>query len=96
MVHVLPVCMEFRDFLQRNGVSHLTSAPYHPASNGLVERAMQTVKIGLKKGSTGSIRSPIAQVLFAYQLTPQSTTGQSPCELILPVDTTIHYRSITV
>ena len=38
--------IEFRDLLQRNGVSHLTSTTYHPASNGLAERAVQTVKIG--------------------------------------------------
>ena len=35
---------QFEEFLTRNGVKHLMSAPYHPASNSLAERAVQLVK----------------------------------------------------
>ena len=39
---------EFREFTQKNGIKHVTSAPYHPSSNGQAERAVQMVKQGLK------------------------------------------------
>ena len=77
------VSAEFESFLEGNGIKHVTSAPYHPASNGLAERAVQIVKKGLKKLVSGSIRDRLAKSLMAYRLTPQSTTGISPAELLL-------------
>ena len=35
---------EFADFMRANGVIYVKTAPYHPSSNGLAERAVQTVK----------------------------------------------------
>ena len=77
------VSIEFEAFLKSNGIRHHTSAPYHPASNGLTERAIQIVKKGLKKVTAGSIRDCLAKVLMSYRLTPQGTTGISPAELLL-------------
>ena len=74
---------EFRQFLKRNGVAQILSAPYHPSSNGLAERAVRVVKRGLRKVTKGSLRSRLATVLFTYRLAPQSTTGLSPSELLL-------------
>ena len=34
---------EFEAFLRANGVKHVCTPPHHPASNGLVERAVQTL-----------------------------------------------------
>ena len=77
------VSAEFEDFLARNGIRHLTSAPYHPQSNGLAERAVQIIKNGLKKVTTGNVRVRLAKILFAHRLTPQTTTGLSPAEMLL-------------
>ena len=77
------VSQEFESFLKYNGIKHVTSAPYHPASNGLAERAIQIVKRGLKKVTAGSISTRLARVLFTYRITPQRTTEVSPAELLL-------------
>ena len=40
---------EFEQFLKMNGVKYVKTAPYHPALNGLAERAVQTFKESIKK-----------------------------------------------
>ena len=74
---------EFRSLLEQNGIKHLTSAPYHPSSNGLAERAVQILKRGLKKVTSGTLRSRVDTVLCSYRIAPQTTTGVSPSELLL-------------
>ncbi|PFX12679.1 Uncharacterized protein K02A2.6 [Stylophora pistillata] len=39
---------ELQQFLKRNGIRHITSAPYHPATNALAERAIQSFKNATK------------------------------------------------
>ncbi|KAL5505800.1 hypothetical protein EMCRGX_G007305 [Ephydatia muelleri] len=73
---------EFHDFLKNNCVTHIRSAPYHPSSNGMAERAVQTVKQGVKKMTTGTLRDKLARFLFQYRITPQTTTGVSPAKLL--------------
>ena len=77
------VSAEFEQFLPSNGVKRTTSAPYHPASNGLAERAVQMVKTGLKKVKDGTMSTRLAKVLLTYCVSLQSTTGQAPAELLL-------------
>ena len=40
---------EFENFVKKNGIKHLTTALYHPSSNGLAERMVQTFKTTIKK-----------------------------------------------
>ena len=74
--------LEFKEFLQRNGIAHVTSSPYHPASNGLAERAVKTFKQGMRKIKQGTLSERMARFLFNYRITPQTTTGLSPAELL--------------
>ena len=60
------VSSEFKSFLQKNGIKHITSAPYHPSTNGLVELAVQTFKQGIKKQGDGSDDTKLASKLPDY------------------------------
>ena len=40
-------CLECQQYCSMNGIKHKISSPYHPASNGLAERPVQTIKRGL-------------------------------------------------
>ena len=74
---------EFRAFTRGNGIKHVYSSPYHPATNGLAERAVQSFKEHMKRLPTGTIPEKLARFLFWYRLTPHSTTGVPPTELLL-------------
>ncbi|XP_038635084.1 uncharacterized protein K02A2.6-like, partial [Scyliorhinus canicula] len=74
---------EFARFMKMNGIRHIRTAPYHPASNGLAERAVQTFKRGLKKQSSRSMDTRLAWFLFSYRTTPHAVTGVAPTELLM-------------
>jgi len=74
---------EFADFMSQNGIKHIRSAPFHPSSNGLAERAVQSFKTGMKKISDGSVETKLARYLMQYRITPHTTTGFSPAELLM-------------
>lgn len=73
---------EFQDFMVGNGIRHIRTAPYHPASNGQAERAVKIVKDALKKSTKDSLQTQLSRFLFRYRLTPHSTTGVAPAELL--------------
>ena len=73
---------EFAALIKANGIRHVTSVPYHPASNVLAERAVQTFKCAMKKLTKGSLEDRVMKFLFKYCITPQSTTGHSPSDLL--------------
>lgn len=76
----------FQDFISRNGISHITSAPFKPASNGQAERAVQVFKNGLKKVTEGSLQTRVSRFLMNYRNSPQATTGNSPAFLMFGRD----------
>lgn len=66
-------------------VSKLVSSPYHPQTNGLVEKFNGTLKKMLK---AYAVKEPskwdkhLPYVLFAYREVPNETTGFSPFEML--------------
>lgn len=66
-------------------IKHLSSTPYHPICNGLVERFNGTLKQMLRKLCQEEPKSwdrLLAPLLFAYREVPQASLGFSPFELI--------------
>ena len=76
---------DFGNFMRANGIKHIRTAPYHPASNGEAERFVQTFKHSLKaaKNDGGTLHQKLTRFLLTYRSTPHSTTGVSPAELFL-------------
>ncbi|KAM7312980.1 uncharacterized protein ISCGN_002903 [Ixodes scapularis] len=78
------VSEEFKVFMRNNGVRHVVSAPYHPSTNGLAERFVQTLKSALRKSSAGeSLEEALQHFLLTYRNTPHSTTGETPANLLM-------------
>ena len=71
----------FAQFLQNNGIEHITSSPFCPSSNGLAERGVRTIKELLKKlgnANSSSLKSRLAQVLLYQRSVPHSLTQIMP------------------
>ena len=79
------IASSFVECMAANGIEHLRSAPYHPATNGEAERFVQTFNNSLKAGQEdkGTLFQKLSRFLFMYRITPHSTTGVPPTELFL-------------
>ena len=71
---------EFQQILQHYNITHHTSSPHHPRSNGFVERMVGVAKKLMDKA--GSEGKPWISGLYEYRVTPQSGSIASPLQLI--------------
>ena len=74
------VSEEFQAWCKERGITHLTGAPYHPATNGAAERLVQTFKQALNKSSLPP-RAAVLEFLMQYRRTPLAS-GYSPSEIL--------------
>ena len=71
-------------WLLRIGCRPVKTPPYHPQSNGLAERMVQTVKRGLKAftGNGSTFVSYLSRLLLSYRSVPHAGRPQSPSALM--------------
>lgn len=69
---------EIRTFYERNGVEAITSAPYHPATNGQAERYIAELKKALVQDTTRPIQRRLNRFLFRQHTTVHAGTGVTP------------------
>ncbi|XP_055615172.1 uncharacterized protein K02A2.6-like [Toxorhynchites rutilus septentrionalis] len=76
----------FEAYCEFNAILHLKTAPFHPQSNGLAEKFVDTFKRTLKKITAGgeTLQDAINTFLQCYRSTPCRTApeGKSPAELL--------------
>nr|XP_025042690.1 uncharacterized protein K02A2.6-like [Pelodiscus sinensis] len=78
------VSQEFGYFMKANRIHQITSAPYHPATNGLAERFVQTTKQALKSVRGHSfIQKSLDTFLLSYRNILHATTKVSPAFLMM-------------
>ncbi|KAF2882467.1 hypothetical protein ILUMI_23692 [Ignelater luminosus] len=75
---------EFKNFLESNDIIHKVGAPYHPATNGLAEKTVQSFKNALKalRGNNNDRNRDLQAFLFNYRITPHTITGESLSKLL--------------
>ena len=71
---------EFEDFMKKNGISHIPTPPYHPASNGQIETMVNNFKKAMMKmkHTNPDIMLNLQNWLMCYRNTPHSATGVEP------------------
>ena len=78
-------CDVFQQFMAHNVIKHITSAPYHPATNGLAERFVQTFKQALRsmRGEKETVEQKLNRFLLRYRNAPHCATNEPPSLLFL-------------
>jgi transposase InsO family protein len=75
---------KFEHFLLQCGIKHTTTAPGHPATNGMAERYVGFIKQQLKKMPEDlTLEDKLNKILLAYRTTPHTATSETPSNLLM-------------
>ncbi|XP_026322974.1 uncharacterized protein K02A2.6-like [Hyposmocoma kahamanoa] len=79
--------LEFNRFCESNGISHVTTPVYHPASNGQAESYVKVVKKGIKScllscRTAKETKLKLLKYLMDYRNSIHSTTRYSPAQMV--------------
>ena len=76
---------QFRTFVRSKGMKHMKSAPYHPNTNGMTERFVQTLKQALRAALSKkkTISRKLTNFLLACRTTPHALNGEAPVVLLM-------------
>lgn len=91
---------ELATFCSKNGIKHMTTAPYCPQSNGAAENAVKSFKSGMfkalsdpaKKGN--STDTLMNRYLFYYRSSVHATTLETPYKLMFGREMRTHFDRI--
>ncbi|XP_066941080.1 uncharacterized protein [Macrobrachium rosenbergii] len=76
---------EFWDSLANHGITNLHSTPYHPESQGIIERFHQALRVQLSilaEENRAWWEENLPYALFSIRQAPSETLGYNPLELL--------------
>ena len=82
------ISQKFEQFVRANNCKHTRTSPYHPVTNGLAERFVQSLKQALRASckEAKSLHHRITSFLIHYRNARHSTTEVSPAQLLMKRD----------
>ena len=88
---------EFQDLLSDAFIDHRTTSSHHPQANGLAERAVQTLKLCLKKHMPTDRTDAeyrtwdelVAWIALGYRCSPQASSGLAPYQMLYATQPTV-------
>lgn len=93
-------CYKFQRFCDVNGIRHVTSAPFHPASNGQAENSVRTFKQAFKKmlddksNCSKNLDCIISTFLHVNRNTTHSETRVTPFELMFNRKPSLRWKGL--
>ena len=77
---------QFNEWCRANAIEKVECPPYHPQSNGCAERAVQTVKNGIRAWKLNISHLPFIQylqrLLLHYRATFERSNGMTPAQMM--------------